>query len=91
MSPGANQQAGSGHVDYDRAAVTHLLAEYPWQSWEDMLDWLRSEAPSDPYLSPEVYRAIRQDAEHAHRTGARFSTDPDDLWTELRRHQMPDD
>lgn len=89
--PGANRPAGTRPADYNRAALTHLLAVYPWQGWEDMLGWLRSEAPNDPFLNPDQYRAIRQDAERAHRTGARFSNDPDDLWAELRRHHTPVD
>jgi hypothetical protein len=76
-------------VGYNRAAVSHLLGIYPWQQWEDMLDWLRSEGPNDPHLNPDEYRALRQDAERAQAAGVPFTNDLDHVWAELRRHHKP--
>jgi hypothetical protein len=78
-------------VDYNRAALAHLLGIHPWQQWEDMLGWLRSEGPNDPFLSPNEYRALRQDAERAHGAGVPFTNDLDHLWAQLRRHHKPAD
>jgi hypothetical protein len=76
-------------VDYNRGALSHLLGIHPWRRWEDMLDWLRSEGPNDPFLSANEHRALRQDAERAHGDGAPFVNDLDRMWAELRRHHKP--
>ena len=78
------------NTGYDQRAVEHVLTVARWHDWQDLLEWLRGEAPNDPLLSPGEYRALRQDAERAYRSGASFSSDPDELWQRLRpRRERP--
>jgi hypothetical protein len=83
--------AAGSPVDYNRAALSHLLGIHPWRGWDEMLGWLRSEGPNDPHLSPNEHRALRQDAERAQGAGVPFTNDLEHLWAQLRRHHKPAD
>lgn len=70
---------------YNRTAVAHVASAGDWDGWEEMLDWLRSNGPSDPELTPDELRGIRQDAERAAKLDMPFSTEPAELWKALQQ------
>ncbi|GAB3146752.1 hypothetical protein GCM10027258_38910 [Amycolatopsis stemonae] len=74
--------------EFDRAAVGAVLAAGDWAGWDDLLEWLRTEGPGVPDLSPGALRGIRQDAERACATGFPFPHDPDHLYAILRGQHL---
>ncbi len=72
-------------AQYSRTAVAHVTSAGDWHGWEEMLDWLRSNGPSDPDLTPDELRGIRQDAERAAKLDIPFGTDTDGLWRALNQ------
>lgn len=88
-SPGANRPSArppaTGRGDYDRAVVEYVLRDRRWQSWNELLEWLRAEGIDDPYLGQGEVQALRQDAEQAAARAAPFTNDADRLWRELKQ------
>lgn len=74
--------------EFDRAAVGTVLAAGDWAGWDDLLDWLRTEGPGVPELSPGALRGIGQDAERACAKGFPFPHDPDYLYAILRAQHL---
>lgn len=76
------RRVGPGH--FDRRCVAYAVSQFPWQSWDEMLGWLRGEGPSARGLNPDQLRGLRQAAERAQAHGVRFENDVDHLWSNLR-------
>lgn len=82
--PGSGRPAASGRPDYGPEVVGNVLAVRRWESWSELLEWLRAEGVGDAGLGPGELRALRQDAERAAARGAPLPTDADRMWRELR-------
>ncbi|MDR7304303.1 hypothetical protein [Haloactinomyces albus] len=83
--PGTNRPSAYDQAYYDSAAVDYILRGRRWQSWHELLEWLRSEGVDDPYLAQGELQALRQDVERAAARGAPFDNDADRLWRELKQ------
>lgn len=82
--PGGNRPVDlPGH--YDREVVEHVLRVQYWQDWDDMLSWLRSTGITDPEITPDELRGLRQDAELAKALDLRFRNDTDGMCVTLQQ------
>ncbi len=83
--PGWNRSFIHDTAGYDKDAVEYVLRGRTWQSWHEILEWLRADGVGDPYLSQQEVQALRQDMERAATRGAPLPEDPDRMWHELKR------
>ncbi len=68
---------------YDRSDVKHVLDEQKWNSWQEIVRWLRDEGDQDNELTPAEVRHLVEDFDRLDQRGERFSTDVDQVYRQL--------
>lgn len=80
---------GGTSAGYGKRAAAHLLRVRQWESWTELLAWLRVEGASDPELGPGEIRALCRDVERASSRGADLPNDANVLLRVLRDRPAP--
>ncbi|GAA2361387.1 hypothetical protein GCM10009854_45910 [Saccharopolyspora halophila] len=75
---------GGTSPEYGKRAASHVLRVWHWESWAELLAWLRVEGASDPELGPGEIRALCRDVERASSRGADLPADAAGLLRVLR-------